>query len=335
MPAASAPASREGVRPDDEPVNLGEVAWLAFDAGRYGTHLLPPRQHVATPWGDVAVRDTGPSGAGAVVAVHGWGADGLLNWFTAVGPLAAAGWRVVAVDLPGHGATSPHGPFTLAAAAECVAAVADTLGVSQTSAASAAPGQDAAAPCVAVGYSMGGPVTQLWARQHPGAVGRLVQVVTAAHIIPSTVNSRVVAGLARVGGIATGAVDTLSRLGMGAGDGRTLGGHAAITARRASKRVLLAAAGELARYDARAWVGDIDADWVCVVADGDQTVPPAAQRELAELTGAATIAVDAGHTVCLAPGFGDLLCHAVAAPPGSHEVWPASRLGAGGEPPRE
>jgi len=50
----------------------------------------------------VRVAESGDASAPTVLLVHGWGASMYMwrDWFA---PLAAAGRRVVAVDLPGHG----------------------------------------------------------------------------------------------------------------------------------------------------------------------------------------------------------------------------------------
>jgi pimeloyl-ACP methyl ester carboxylesterase len=48
------------------------------------------------------VAESGDAQAPAVVLLHGWGAS-LYMWRDWLAPLAAAGWRAIAVDLPGHG----------------------------------------------------------------------------------------------------------------------------------------------------------------------------------------------------------------------------------------
>ena len=79
--------------------------------------------------------------------------------------LAAAGYRVLAVDHRGRGRglRSPE-RFRLAACAEDAAAVLATETVERV---------------VAVGYSMGGPIACLLARDHPRLVGGLVLCAAA------------------------------------------------------------------------------------------------------------------------------------------------------------
>ena len=59
---------------------------------------------VAAPAGPVAVYEWGDAAAPAVLLVHGWEHRASF-WGAWVGPLVAAGYRVVALDGPGHGAS--------------------------------------------------------------------------------------------------------------------------------------------------------------------------------------------------------------------------------------
>lgn len=61
------------------------------------------RRTVAAPTGPVAVYEWGAATAPAVVLVHGWEHRASF-WRAWVAPLLAAGYRVVALDGPGHGA---------------------------------------------------------------------------------------------------------------------------------------------------------------------------------------------------------------------------------------
>jgi pimeloyl-ACP methyl ester carboxylesterase len=61
------------------------------------------------------VAESGDASARPVLLVHGWGAS-LYMWRDWFAPLAAAGFRPVAVDLPGHGLSdkpTDHGRYTL------------------------------------------------------------------------------------------------------------------------------------------------------------------------------------------------------------------------------
>jgi len=96
-------------------------------------------------------------GAGdtAVVFVHCWACNREF-WREQAGPVAAAGYRVVTLDLPGHGESgAEREEWSLAGLAADVAAVVDELGLDRV---------------VLVGHSMGGPVSLETARLLPGRV---------------------------------------------------------------------------------------------------------------------------------------------------------------------
>ena len=280
--------------------NPAPRAWQVITATGVGRFAAPSPHMVDTSVGPVVVRDAGGGGR-PVVLVHGWFADGLTNWVQVFQPLARAGYRPIAVDLPGHGGSPLEGRFSIE---RCATAVADVI-------------TDASGrPAFVVGYSMGGPVSQTLARDHPEQLAGIVQIATAAHIIPSTVNRRVLAGFARTAGLAEAAGSTLNllsrfRRGEPSSDRtRDLGAHVAWTLRATSKRALVEAAGELARFDSRPWVGGLDLPAESIVTRSDRAVPPAAQRELAAALRAGAIEVEWGHVACLRPGFGAALTEA-------------------------
>lgn len=116
--------------------------------------------------GTVAAADGVPisyevRGAGdtAVVFVHCWACNRSF-WLEQVGPVAAAGYRVVALDLPGHGASGAgRQQWSIAGLAADVEAVVEELGLERV---------------VLVGHSMGGPVSVLAAAR---LAGRAIGVV--------------------------------------------------------------------------------------------------------------------------------------------------------------
>src|SRR5437762_27868 len=115
---------------------------------------MPPARTVHVPGrGEMFIRDSDPTDSGdgpVLMLLHGWIASADLNWSGAYDDLAAAGYRVLAIDHRGHGrGLRPLGPFTLA---DCAA---DAAGVLRAL---------ALAPAIVVGYSMGGAVAQLVAR---------------------------------------------------------------------------------------------------------------------------------------------------------------------------
>ena len=84
------------------------------------------RRAVAYETGPVAVYEWGPAAAAAVVLVHGWEHRASF-WHAWVQPLLAAGYRVVALDGPAHGASGGR-QTTLMGYAGAVQAVVDTVG---------------------------------------------------------------------------------------------------------------------------------------------------------------------------------------------------------------
>ena len=66
--------------------------------------MIPQLFTVDTPWLRVAYDEWNPGGARTVVLVHGW-PDSPRTWAHVAPVLAAAGWRVLAPALRGHGGT--------------------------------------------------------------------------------------------------------------------------------------------------------------------------------------------------------------------------------------
>lgn len=66
--------------------------------------MNPTPRTVDTPWLRVAYDEWNPTGARTVVLVHGW-PDSPRTWAQVAPMLAAAGWRVLAPALRGHGGT--------------------------------------------------------------------------------------------------------------------------------------------------------------------------------------------------------------------------------------
>ena len=128
--------------------------------------MLPARTVRVPDRGEFFLRDSGGDGP-PVMLLHGWMATGDLNWCGAYGALQEAGYRVLAIDHRGHGrGLRPIGPFRLTDCAADAAAVLRTL---------------ALAPAIVVGYSMGGAIAQLVARDHPDVAAGIVLGGTAQH----------------------------------------------------------------------------------------------------------------------------------------------------------
>lgn len=114
--------------------------------------------------GQLAVTEWGPPEAEPVVLLHGF--MGRAADWEPVAQRLGERWRVIGMDLPGHGRSVglPDACYTLSGAVEAVAATLDALGVSRTA---------------LVGYSMGGRVAYHVAMATPGRLSALV--VESAH----------------------------------------------------------------------------------------------------------------------------------------------------------
>jgi pimeloyl-ACP methyl ester carboxylesterase len=247
---------------------------------------LPPGRVVLLPGrGEVFVRDTGPADAAgpAVLLLHGWMFAADTNWFPVYGAVRAAGHRVIAIDHRGHGrGLRTSEPFRLEDCAADAAALVQELG---------------AGPVVAVGYSMGGPIAQLLARDHPEAVRGLVLCATA-----SDWQDRYMKGFWRT--------MSVIRLGLGLFPVRAWRWLLA-TARippgperewvaaelsRGSSVDLAEAGRELSRFDARPWLARLrGVPAAVVVTTRDRSVLPRKQRRLAEALGADVFEVPGDH----------------------------------------
>lgn len=129
-----------------------------FPAGVAGIRVR--RERLAS---GVALRvlEAGPADGPPVLLVHGWAVSAYL-WRHNILPLAEAGYRVLALDLPGHGlseAPSEKGRYTLEAFAAAVLEAMDACGVRRAAVA---------------GQSMGGKVVVQAALQAPERVSQLM-----------------------------------------------------------------------------------------------------------------------------------------------------------------
>jgi 3-oxoadipate enol-lactonase len=242
----------------------------------------PPARTVVLPGrGEVFLRDTGGDGP-AVMLLHGWLVSADLNWMRAYEPLSAAGYRVLAIDHRGHGrGIRPLEPFTLA---DCAADAAAALR------------QLHAAPALVVGYSMGGAIAQLVARDHPDVVRGLVLSGTSMEwqhprekrffrgmallrLLLAIAPYRGWRALLRAGGIRDSAAST----------------WLASELLRCSPRDVAEAGRELGRFDSRSWIGGIAGPAAVLVTARDRTVSPRRQRDLAAALKATKIEVDLDH----------------------------------------
>ena len=245
---------------------------------------LPPGRTVVVPGrGEFFVRDTGGDGP-AVLLVHGWMFPSDLNWLRAYRPLRDAGFRVVAMDLRGHGRGLRSGePFRLTDCADDAAGVLAALGTG---------------PALVVGYSMGGPVAQLLAQRHPGSVEGFVLCATALDWSDprQKVAWRAMGGLRLLLGLAPRGVWSAGMRLAGAPSRES--NWVASELSRGSARDIAEAGRELGRFDSSGWAGSLRQPRAVVVMTRDRLVPPRKQRALAEALAVEPLLLDADHDAC-------------------------------------
>lgn len=250
---------------------------------------LPPARTVAVPGrGEFFVRDSGLDASAAnsgppVLLLHGWMVTADLNWCAAYGPLAEAGYRVLALDHRGHGrGIRPMVPFRLADCAADAAAVLRALD---------------AAPAIIVGYSMGGTIAQLMARDHRDVATGLVLSGTCQHF--QDPETRRVWKLMGLMGFMLGlAPRRFYRAGFKRSGIRPNEQTAWILSElmRHQSRDVAEAGRELGRFDSRPWLASMARLPTAMVLTGrDTAVSPDKQRELADAIGAEVFQADIDH----------------------------------------
>ena len=245
---------------------------------------LPPGRVVLVPErGELFVRDSGGSGP-VVLLLHGWLFASDLNWLRTYAPLAGAGYRVIAVDLRGHGrGLRSSERFRLADCADDAAGLLEVLGIESA---------------LVVGYSMGGPVAQLVARRHPHKVAGFVLCATALDWSDPWQKAlwRTMGGLRVVlGAFPLGVWRAVVRVQGAAPQYRS---WVASELSRSSARDLAEAGRELGRFDSSGWVCDLPQPGAVVLTSRDRVVPPRKQHALAEALRVPPHVVDADHDAC-------------------------------------
>ena len=233
--------------------------------------MLPARTLSLPGRGEVFLRDSGGDGP-PVMLLHGWMASADLNWHGSYWPLVEAGYRVLAIDHRGHGrGMRPLTPFRLTDCAADAAAAVELLGL---------------APATFVGYSMGGAVAQLIARDHRSLASGVVLSATAQHWQdPET--SRIWKWMGVVGV----ALSVAPRATWSAGFKRLKVPVSPTTSwwlsemMRHSAHDLAEAGRELSRFDSRPWLREVSIPAASVITTRDQSVAPDKQRELSAVIG--------------------------------------------------
>jgi 3-oxoadipate enol-lactonase len=268
---------------------VGSTIRRSYDAGMrskaYAPEppvVMPPARTLAVPGrGELFFRDSGGDRP-PVMLLHGWTASADLNWWGAYDDLIDAGYRVLAIDHRGHGrGLRAQAPFRLVDCAADAAALLRTLEL---------------APAIVVGYSMGGTIAQLMARDHRDAVSGMVLSGTSQHF-----SDRETAKLWKWMGFVQLSLSlaprgTWTALFRRAGlrpTAATAWFQAELT--RNSARDLAEAGRELGRFDSRPWLGSIEVPAASVITARDTAVSPRKQRELAIAAGATVFEVPLDH----------------------------------------
>jgi 3-oxoadipate enol-lactonase len=253
---------------------------------------LPPGAVVWVPErGDVFVRYVaGPPGAPTVLLLHGWMASADLNWLGTFQALAGH-YHVLAMDLRGHGrGIRTSEDFTLEDCVEDAAGLVRELDLRDV---------------IVGGYSMGGLIALMLAREHPELVRGLILVASSAELC-RTGHRRAMRPYADLLSLAARVPVTDRFLRRAGRSGPVWGGMLADLApwltgelRRLHPADIRCAGHAIARFDARPWLHELEVPTASVITMRDRSVPPDKQRETAAALGATVVEVDAGHTACV------------------------------------
>jgi 3-oxoadipate enol-lactonase len=225
-----------------------------------------------------------------VLLLHGWTASSDLQFVTAYRVLCAE-YHVVGLDHRGHGRglRSPE-PFQLEDVADDAAEVCRTLGVERV---------------IALGYSMGGPLTLLLARRHPDLVAGIVVQATALEW-RATAWDRAKWGLLTVAGPWLRSRGhrwylnrTVPRLFEIDSEWRPFAPWLVSEMARNDPHAVVEAGRGLSRYDARPWAAELDVPAGALITTRDHLVRPSRQRVLAATMRATVRELAADHLATL------------------------------------
>jgi 3-oxoadipate enol-lactonase len=214
--------------------------------------------------------------------LHGWIVSADINWWGAYADLREAGYRVLAIDHRGHGrGLRQSEPFRLADCAADAAAAMRALGAS---------------PGIVVGYSMGGAIAQLVARDHPEVVRGLVVSATAQHWQDRETRRywRLMGALGLMLSLAPHRTWRWGarRVGIPEND-QTAWLLAELT--RGSARDIAEAGREMERFDSRPWLSEVQVPAAMVITTRDELISQRKQRQLAAALRAEVFEVPLQH----------------------------------------
>lgn len=229
--------------------------------------------------------------APTVLLLHGWTASADLQFLGAYQALGEV-CSFVGIDHRGHGrGFRTLRPFDLDDVADDAAAVVRELGLDSV---------------IALGYSMGGPISLHLARRHRDLVTGLVMQATALEW-SGTLRERIIWRLLPVLGVALRSwtqpfvirkateflLDEASPL-------WPYRRWLVAEMMRNESRVMIEAGRALAKYDARGWAGGLDIPAAMLISTKDRVVKPRKQRQLAAALRATVIEVEMDHLGALA-----------------------------------
>ncbi len=221
--------------------------------------------------GPIAWREHGPPDGPIVALLHGLGGS-RTAWEPQLVALGDAGWRAVAWDMPGYGASAPiDGPLTFTGLADAVAALLDTLGAER-------------APLV--GLSLGGMVALHAALRHPSRVRSLTLLDTSPAFGldgVTTAEGWIEARLAplRAGETPATMAPAVFRSIMGPHATDAMVSEAAAAMARITRPALEAAVRCLPTHDVRAQLASITCPALVLVGELDAETPVAYAEHLA------------------------------------------------------
>jgi pimeloyl-ACP methyl ester carboxylesterase len=234
----------------------------------------------------------GPPGAGTLMLIHGVAFTAELNWAKVLPPLARH-FRVVALDLRGHGDGISAGPrFRLEDCADDVAALAGALGVGRF---------------IAVGYSMGGMVAQLLYRRHAPLLSGLVLCATARNVLGSPAERLAALTLPTTAAalwwnplLRPMSAEVFGMALIGPIDDPATARWARDQLRRTTLATAISAIQAVCEFTSHTWIGQLDIPAAVVVTARDRIVPVSRQLKLAQaIPGASVHEMDADHAACI------------------------------------
>lgn len=232
--------------------------------------------------GEAFVVDTGAPegdpGAPTLLLFHGLATTSYLTWFSTLAELAAT-HRVVMLDQRWHGRGIVSERFCLEDCVDDAAAVLDVLGIDRV---------------VAVGYSMGGALAQVFWRRHGERTAGLVLASTAACWNESRGDAMFYPTLGRANDrFRDHYRERVLEVRAGLAEDRHVGDEMSTWAwgefRSTSAWAMPEVLGALGGFDARPWLGEIDVPTAVVVTGRDHAIPTARQRAMAAAIPGATV----------------------------------------------